>query len=326
MIAVAACLTLVAACGSETETPDGDGPTQTEGSTSAPGGSGSLEGVTVEVDEDEGPAFLWDGEPFADGGLPFEATATEVSEITAGSGDPAGQDHQVTARYSLLNGRTGEVALSTFDADVTETFSLADGAMPPGLLAAIEGATEGSSRLVAIPGPELFPQGAPEFGVEPGDTLLMYLEFVAVQVPLTEAEGTPVDPVEGLPEVSFESPGPAEVTIPEGVEPPEEMVVQLLIEGDGPVTEPGQSVSVHYTGVSWETGEMFDNSWERGAPFPVSPLGQAQVISGWNEGLQDLPVGSRVMLVLPPDMAYGEEGHALSGQTLVFVVDILAAG
>jgi len=63
-------------------------------------------------------------------------------------------------------------------------------------------------------------------------------------------------------------------------------------------------------------------------PFPVENVGQAGVIAGWNEGLVGQKVGSQVMLVVPPDKGYGEEGSGDTipgGSTLVFVVDILAA-
>lgn len=323
VIAVAAALALVAACGSD----DPENPETTTGApTAGPAADGALADVSVDLDEETGPAFLWDGEPFAEGDLPFAVTSTEVTELAPGEGDAAGEEHLVDARYSLLNGSTGEVALSTYETGETVSFDLADPGLLPGIRTALDGATPGSERLAAITSEELFAQGAPELMIEPGDTVLIFFEILDVTIPLEQAEGTEVAPVEGLPEVSFEMPGPAQITIPEGADAPEEMVVQLLIEGEGEPTQAGQAVSVHYTGVSWDSGEMFDNSWERGTPFTVSPLGQAPVIDGWNEGLQGLPVGSRVMLVLPPEQAYGEQGHELSGQTLVFVVDILHAG
>ena len=67
----------------------------------------------------------------------------------------------------------------------------------------------------------------------------------------------------------------------------------------------------------------FDSSWERGAPFSFVQ-GGGQVIAGWDENLLDLTVGSQVMLVIPPEEAYGDQGE-LAGETLIFVVDVLDA-
>src|SRR5690625_6332175 len=78
---------------------------------------------------------------------------------------------------------------------------------------------------------------------------------------------------------------------------------------------------MHYTGWTWSDGEQFDSSWERGAPFSFVQ-GAEQVITGWDEQLLDVPVGSQVMLVIPPEDAYGDQGE-LAGETLVFVIDIL---
>ena len=77
----------------------------------------------------------------------------------------------------------------------------------------------------------------------------------------------------------------------------------------------------------WRTGQIFDSSWARG--FPESfRLGAGQVLPGWEKGLTGLPVGSRVLLVIPPRLGYGKAGDAPdvgAHDTLVFVIDILAA-
>ena len=81
---------------------------------------------------------------------------------------------------------------------------------------------------------------------------------------------------------------------------------------------------VHYVGVDHETGEQFDASWDRGEAirFPLSGL-----IQGWQEGIPGMRVGGRRKLVVPPEKAYGPagSGHRLSGQTLIFVIDLLDA-
>ena len=121
--------------------------------------------------------------------------------------------------------------------------------------------------------------------------------------------------------------GSTTITVPEG-EPPTELVVQPLIEGDGPEVEAGQTIVAHYTGIIWDSGEQFDSSWDRGEPASF-PIGVGGVIAGWDEGLVGQPIGSQVLLVIPPEQGYGEAGNPDAGiegtDTLVFVVDILGA-
>ncbi len=87
----------------------------------------------------------------------------------------------------------------------------------------------------------------------------------------------------------------------------------------------GQNVTFHYSGWLWD-GTPFDSSWEKGAAFTTS-LGTGQVIQGWDQGLVGQPVGSQVLLVIPPALGYGdaEQGSIPANSTLVFVVDILSA-
>ncbi|MDX1620608.1 MAG: FKBP-type peptidyl-prolyl cis-trans isomerase [Nitriliruptorales bacterium] len=108
-------------------------------------------------------------------------------------------------------------------------------------------------------------------------------------------------------------------------QPPDALQVETLAEGEGDVAEPGDTVTVHYVGKSWSTGEQFDASWDREQPF-VFELGAGNVIPGWEQGIEGMTVGERRMLVIPPDLAYGEQGvpGAIEpGETLVFVVDLL---
>ena len=103
---------------------------------------------------------------------------------------------------------------------------------------------------------------------------------------------------------------------------PTELVIEDITVGDGDEAKPGGNVEVHYLGVTFE-GEEFDASWNRGESieFPLNGL-----IRGWQEGIPGMKVGGRRKLICPPMWAYGPAGggHRLSGQTLVFVIDLLA--
>jgi len=108
-------------------------------------------------------------------------------------------------------------------------------------------------------------------------------------------------------------------------EPPTDLEVTDLVEGDGPTAVAGSMVSVHYVGVAHSTGEEFDASYNRGAPLQFA-LGAGRVIAGWDQGVQGMKVGGRRRLVIPPHLGYGDRGAGgviKPGETLIFVVDLV---
>lgn len=112
------------------------------------------------------------------------------------------------------------------------------------------------------------------------------------------------------------------VTIDSDVEPPTQLVVKELAPGTGPEVQAGDTVTAHYVGVAWGTGQVFDSSWSgQPATFPL-----AQVIPGWQQGLVGQKVGGRTLLIIPPDLGYGaqEIPGIPANSTLVFVVDLTA--
>jgi peptidylprolyl isomerase len=115
-----------------------------------------------------------------------------------------------------------------------------------------------------------------------------------------------------------------EIDFPGGDAPAELQITDLVV-GEGAEAVPGAKVQVHYLGVEFDSGEEFDSSWNRGESisFPLQGL-----IQGWQDGIPGMKVGGRRQLVIPPHLAYGPAGggHRLSGQTLIFVIDLLDVG
>ena len=109
-----------------------------------------------------------------------------------------------------------------------------------------------------------------------------------------------------------------EVTTPTGLKYTDEVI------GNGASPRNGQIVVVHYTG--WLTdGTKFDSSVDRGQPFTF-PLGQGQVIRGWDEGVASMKIGGKRKLVIPPALGYGARGAGgviPPNATLVFEVQLL---
>ncbi|PYC77175.1 peptidyl-prolyl cis-trans isomerase [Streptomyces tateyamensis] len=115
-----------------------------------------------------------------------------------------------------------------------------------------------------------------------------------------------------------------EIDFPEGKAPAELEITDLEV-GTGEEAKPGQVVEVHYVGVTFETGEEFDASWNRGSTFKF-PLGGGRVIKGWDQGVAGMKVGGRRKLVIPPHLGYGNQSPTPAipaGSTLIFVVDLI---
>jgi peptidylprolyl isomerase len=107
--------------------------------------------------------------------------------------------------------------------------------------------------------------------------------------------------------------------------PPKKLVVKDVKEGSGATAKAGDEVTVHYVGVLYDGGEMFDANWEGDEPFSFT-LGEGRVIKGWDQGVQGMKVGGQRELIIPPGLAYGPEGSYPSippNATLVFLVELL---
>lgn len=104
----------------------------------------------------------------------------------------------------------------------------------------------------------------------------------------------------------------------------QELIIVDKVEGTGAEAKAGDTVSVHYTGTLLN-GTKFDSSHDRGTPF-VFKLGAAQVIKGWDQGVEKMKVGGKRHLTIPAHLAYGERGAGAvipPGATLVFEIELL---
>ena len=187
----------------------------------------------------------------------------------------------------------------------------------------------GSRVLMVVPPKYGFgSQGDPQASIMGTDTLVFVFDLLDALRTSAHAEGTTVlyHPGAAMPRVSWGKRGPV-ITVPSKVAPPAKLVSTVLIRGHGRPVVNGQTVVAQYSGVVWSSGQEFDSSWTRG--FPESfVLGAGQVLAGWEQGLAGVPVGSRVLLVVPPSLGYGSAGDPPdvgAKDTLVFVVDIVAA-
>ncbi len=281
-----------------------------------------LDGITVAGDD---PAVT---PKVTFGKLPVEVSATTVKTLKQGTGDASSEGSKVTVRQALFLGKDGKQLDSNFESKDTASFLLSPtGNTIPGLITALTGVKAGSRILYAIPPRDAFGTGGrTDAGISGSDDLVVVADILSVNRPLSQATGTEVPPVAGLPTVTFDATNGPTITVPKTAAPTA-LVSQNLIDGAGAVVAAGQTITVHYTGALWSDGTVFDSSWTRKAPANFV-IGQGQVIPGWDKSLVGKKVGSRILLVVPPADGYGAQanGKIPANSTLVFVIDILDAG
>lgn len=238
---------------------------------------------------------------------PFVVQAPEVEVLIEGPGPELVEGRPVLLDFHAESGDDGSLVGETYTAE-PKPYLLTTEALGSQIHQALTGRTVGSRLLHLVPGE----------GTGEPSTIAVF------DVLPTRAAGEPVEPREGMPDVTLSDDGVPTVTVPDAP-PPAELQVQPLQRGPGPQVQPGQVITVQYLGVAWSSGQVFDSTWDRDrlpAPFPI---GVGSVLPGWDEGLVEQTVGSQVLLVVPPDLGYGSSVAELVDETLVFVVDILAA-
>jgi len=266
--------------------------------------------------------------PQVDFPTPLKTDSTQRSQIIEGDGPGLVLGQKVQVDLSVFNGTTGEsIEKSSYDGETTANFVLND--------ATIAGLTDGllcaqvGSRIAVVASPEdaFGPAGGnADIGVAEDDSIVFVLDVVKSY--LTQADGAAQLPEAGLPAVVLAEDGTPGVIVP-SADPPTDLEVGVLKKGDGDVVEDGAIVTVHYTGVIWDSKTVFDSSWAKGSPAAfVAADGtttEGGVIPGFANALIGQTVGSQIVAVIPPDQGYGDQASDTipAGSTLVFVVDIL---
>ncbi|MCB5293781.1 FKBP-type peptidyl-prolyl cis-trans isomerase [Arthrobacter sp. SO3] len=248
---------------------------------------------------------------------PLEIKEPTVKVVTEGDGDRVKANQIASISIVALSGKDGSTLEDTFPKD-PEELELTDKLKTesPVIYNAFVGAKVGSQLALAVPG------AAAAEGTEAQPTQLLVVKVLSAKdAPkvLDKPEGEAVTPPAGLPTVKDNDKGIPEITTA-GVAAPTALVSQDLIKGTGPAVKETDTLTVNYVGATLAEGKVFDSSFDRGekATFPLTG-----VIKGWTQGLAGKTVGSRVLLVIPKDLAYGDAGQGDAKGDLVFVVDIL---
>ena len=252
---------------------------------------------------------------------PLEPSTTQCTEVIEGEGELLQEGQFVLLGASLFNGTSGEEVQVVGYGEDAAPLALG-GETPNAFTKGLSCAREGSRVVIVAPSEETIAPGEDPESAKGGDSIVAVFD-VKRAFP-SRADGAVRLSRDGFPAVVLGPDGRPGITVPKS-EPFEDVEVEVLKEGSGPVVEDGDTVVVHYTGVLWVDGTVFDSSWEQGAPAIFTVGEGGQVVEGFSEAIVGQKVGSQVGVVVPPDAGYGDQGNAKipANSTLFFVIDIL---
>jgi peptidylprolyl isomerase len=245
--------------------------------------------------------------------FPLKATETERTVVVEGDGDVVASGDVISTGFVMYNATTGEeISNSIADGQAAE-LTVSKDSILEGLVSTLQCSTVGSRVVSVIPPAEMWgEQGYPDLGIEGTDSVVMVADVVSIVPPLHPAEWT-----DNVPEVKL---GDAPVvTLPEG-EAPADLLLAVLDEGDGKVVKATDAVTLDYQGISWQTREVFDQSYGK-QPITLQANG---FVKGFTAAVVGQKVGSTLLVTIPAELAYGTnpEAHQLGGQDLVFLIQI----
>ncbi|MCP3817200.1 FKBP-type peptidyl-prolyl cis-trans isomerase [Streptomyces sp. A3M-1-3] len=253
------------------------------------------------------------------------STDLAVKTLIEGKGATVAKGDKLQFNYLGQIWDTAKVFDNSFDRGKAALYPIGVGQLIPGWDQALVGKKVGSRVELAVP-PALGygSQGNPQGGIKGTDTLVFVVDVVGTFSGKSSADGKEVaqDNID-LPKVGTNTDGNApSIDVPKK-DAPKKLVSSYVLEGDGAEVKATDTLLLQYKGVLWDGGKEFDSTYKREelAEFPLQ-----QLIKGWQQGLAGKKVGSRVMLVVPPELGYGDKASEgiPANSTLVFSLDILA--
>ncbi|MFF9377402.1 FKBP-type peptidyl-prolyl cis-trans isomerase [Streptomyces griseoluteus] len=325
LAAVPAGLVTLAGCG------DGDSKSSKASASPSPSASsppppkivdGPLPAITAGTKFGEKPTVAkGPGEPSKD---------LAVRTVIAGNGRPVAENDFIKANYLGQIWSTGKVFDNSYDRNPL-VLQLAQGSIIDGWRYALTGKKIGSRVEIAVPPTWGYgPSGNEQAGIKGTDTLVFVIDLLDSYNTKSSAKGKVVPQTDpALPKVATNTDGnQPKVTLPKS-DPPKKLVSNYIIEGDGDEVTRKQAVLCQFQGLEWQGGRTFQKTYGSGRLSQFSVEQMEQVVKGLAQGITGKKVGSRVLIVVPPDLGYGDNPPSGSGikkgATLVFTVDILAA-
>lgn len=281
--------------------------------------SGPLASVSAEGSVGEELSVAYDGKVTAD--------QAETAVLEEGDGNPVEPNSTILMHLYIGNGTSGKQSINTYEQGKAVSVKMSEDQLFKPVLDAVVGQKSGSRIAVAASVEEIWgEQGQPQLQLKAADTAVFVADIVSVEPVevLDSPQGEEVEPPADAPKVVEED---GEVTAIDWSDAPKkapkELQVITLVEGDGPEVEAQEMVTFDYFGAVWGEKKPFDESFSR-EPTAFA-VGVNSLIPAWDEEIPGLTRGSRVMIIAPPESAYGDQDqpNIPGGSTLVFVVDVL---
>lgn len=299
-----------------------------------------LDAVSISGDVGEAPELSWKGD--------MTAGQAEAETLVEGDGPALAKGDTYYASLVAANGYTQKTLVDTYGDDASpsqltvgsppqQAATLAD-LMAFGVSQQVQAGVTVGSRI-AITGtvdevvgggnllnnPALAKQ-AVKLDIGYTDSLLIVVDVLQPDV-LDGPDGQQQKAPAWFPTIEFDKGEPTRLDFTGTPAPDGQLRAALLKKGTGERVAKGDTLVVDYLGQLPDADEPFDASYPRDEPL-TTPIGQGAVVAGWDKKLVGVPVGSRVLLEIPPEDGYGDQGRGEDippGSTLYFVIDVLGA-
>lgn len=257
-----------------------------------------------------------------------------VAPQTPGHDRAAHTGDIVVVNYTAVVWRSGKELPGPYDKLAhPQVFAVGRGSTLPALDRAVLGGRAGSRVLVVAPPAAAYgATGNARLGVSRADTIVFVVDIMKVIDRHATVSGEQRGPGGSLPEVRMDQKtGSASIAVPDRAAP-HELVVQPLVAGTGPRVKAGQTVVLQHSSTAWqsaqgqERAEPFMSSQAEDGPL-IGVVGRGNFLKGWDRALVGRRTGSRLLLVLPANLAFGPHPPKgiPAGATVVSVIDILEA-
>jgi len=226
-----------------------------------------------------------------------------VEDITVGDGAVAAQDKIVEVNYVGVLACNGQKFDSSFERGSTFSFSLGNGQVIQGWDQGVDGMAEGGRRQLTIPATQAYGPGGS--GIIPANADLVFVvDVVSVTDPLTEAD-----------QPAFEIPD----------ELSGELEITDLVVGEGAEVMPGDNVEVQFVAQTLSDGIVLDSTWANGG-VPIVLTTAEGSLPGLAQGIPGVKVGGTRQILIPPALAFGEEGGNGIGpnETIAVIIEVLS--
>ena len=286
----------------------------------------SIDAVTVTGDFNSGP-------PTIDAPYPFSVAQTQCKTLVQGAGAVVHSDSLTPSTTSIPQGNVGivEVNYVGIDAATGDVFdsswnngSPADNyanGFVPGFNKCLDGQTQGSRLLMLITSDDGYgPDGNSQAGINGGDTMLFVVDILIVGN--NEPMGATVATGNQWVTVADKAGVPV-ATVNPGQAAPSSLQTTVLVQGTGNPVTADQTILVNFFTQDYATGQYIENSFTDGNGPQAALL--SDMIPGWRTAILGQPIGSRLLVIVPPDLAY-PQGNATPSiglnTTLVCVIDV----